>query len=204
VQTVVGLPDAPRLANVLEMGISASRAGRAGESNRPPPRRLSLAVSDDGAFVLFASGEAVRVLSGDGEDRHLIEAGAGTLVAFAPNGKDAAVAGTRGAGIVFFKDVAGATVRRTLAAAGVAGAGGLAFSADGSKLFVASPVDRAVIAFQIESGERSAIACNCQPDGLTRMGALYRLNELGSGPLWLLDSTGAEPRTVFVPAATAN
>ena len=32
------------------------------------------------------------------------------------------------------------------------------------------------------------------------MGSVFRLNDLGSGPLWLLDAV-TEPRVVFVPAA---
>ena len=47
---------------------------------------------------------------------------------------------------------------------------------------------------------RADVACDCRPFGLTRMGTAYRLNEFGSGPLWLLD-TAADPRIVFVPAA---
>jgi len=33
------------------------------------------------------------------------------------------------------------------------------------------------------------------------MGNLFRLNDLGPGPLWLLDTGGANPRMVFVPAS---
>jgi hypothetical protein len=32
------------------------------------------------------------------------------------------------------------------------------------------------------------------------MGNLFRLTELTTGPLWVLDGTAATPRTVFVPA----
>jgi hypothetical protein len=32
------------------------------------------------------------------------------------------------------------------------------------------------------------------------MGGLFRLNELGTEPLWLLDPSQAEPKLVFVPA----
>ena len=34
----------------------------------------------------------------------------------------------------------------------------------------------------------------------TPMGNLFRLTELTTGPLWVLDGTAATPRTVFVPA----
>jgi hypothetical protein len=32
------------------------------------------------------------------------------------------------------------------------------------------------------------------------MGGLFRLNEMGGDPLWLLDARSSEPRTIFVPA----
>jgi hypothetical protein len=33
------------------------------------------------------------------------------------------------------------------------------------------------------------------------MGNVYRLNELGREPLWILDADAKDPRIVFVPAA---
>jgi len=35
------------------------------------------------------------------------------------------------------------------------------------------------------------------------MGNLFRLNELGAGPLWVADAGSTGPRTVFVPALVA-
>ncbi len=54
---------------------------------------------------------------------------------------------------------------------------GLAFSADGKRLFVASAAAQSVVTFDL-SGNRTDIACNCSPTELTPMGNLFRLNEL--------------------------
>ena len=37
--------------------------------------------------------------------------------------------------------------------------------------------------------------------GLSAMGSLFRLNDPGLEPLWLVDPAGAEPRMVFVPVS---
>jgi sugar lactone lactonase YvrE len=85
------------------------------------------------------------------------------------------------------------------AASDIAGANGVAFSADGKKVFVARS-SGGVAVFDLEAKSRTDVSCDCVPFGLTPMGSLYRLNELGSGPLWLLDPAGG--RIVFVPAKT--
>jgi sugar lactone lactonase YvrE len=99
---------------------------------------------------------------------------------------------------VLFRDLTGASERRVLT--GTAAPTGLAFSPDGRKLFVASASARSVAAYDLGSGERTTIACDCQPGALAAMGNVFRLNDLGVDPLWLLDAGGAEHRIVFVPA----
>ena len=81
---------------------------------------------------------------------------------------------------------------------------GLAFSADGSKLYLASAAARSVASFDLQSGDRSAIACSCSPASLVSMGSLFRLSEAGPDPLWLFDAGASEPRIVFVPAIAAQ
>ncbi|HEY6373477.1 MAG TPA: hypothetical protein VIX37_23070, partial [Candidatus Sulfotelmatobacter sp.] len=52
---------------------------------------------------------------------------------------------------------------------------------------------------QVASGDSAALTCDCTPSALIPMGSVFRLNELGSGPLWLLDPT-SDRGLVFVPA----
>jgi hypothetical protein len=202
IKIVTGLPSAPRLSSTLAPGAGLDSRGSAGAP--VSPRRSSLAVSDDGAWVLYASGNSVRLLGAGGADRRLLDLAGSAIVAFAPASAGAAVVDPNGAGLVLFADVASAAARTLAPAAAVGSAAGLAFSPDGSRLLVASPSDRSVLSFDTASGDRGAISCNCAPAGLHRMGNLFRLNDLEKGPLWLLDWNAAEPRTVFVPAVNAN
>jgi DNA-binding beta-propeller fold protein YncE len=186
-QVIAGLPDAPALAGALDV------SGAPGW----------LAISDDGALLLFAASGSVQLLGMAGENRKLMDAGDGALAAFAAGSHDAAVADPGGAGVVLFRDVAGASTQSVLALPddGIAAPVGLAFSPDGRKLYLASSAARSVTVLDLATGDRSAIACDCAPAALVPMGNLFRLNELGTGPLWLLDAGSKGLRIVFVPAA---
>lgn len=202
IQVVTGLPGSPKLRGTIHLGAQAGRTVRGETTNRVKLQRLSYAVSDDGEYVLFAGAAAVRLLGVGGEDRDLVEAANGSLVAFAPNSRDAAIADAR-AGVFLLKNAAGSPVRRNLAGPEMAAAAsGLAFGADGSNLLLTN-AERAVSSFDVASGERRVISCECSPSRLTQMGRVFRLNDAGNGPLWLFDAAAAEPRTVFVPAAAS-
>jgi hypothetical protein len=199
IQVVRGLPDAPRVTGALATGISgrSSQMTAAQRSRRGPG---SFAVSDDGGYVLYAEGGSIRLWGAAGEDFAVIEAGSNAIVAFAPGGHDAAAADPSG-GLVLLGDVAGAGSRRTLAASGgLVYPAGLAFSADGRKLFLADAGARNVTAFDLAAGAQTVVSCDCVPAGLFPMDGLFRLNEAGAAPLWLLDARSGEPRIVFVPA----
>ena len=146
-QVVTGLPDAPVLTGTVDLGGAPGGPG-------------SLALSDDGAFVLVAGGGSIRLLGVTGENRSLMEGAAGALVAFAPGGHDAAIADPAGAGLVLFRDLTGAAEARLLAAPddGMASPAGLAFSLDGRKLFLASAAARSVAVFDLAAGGRGAVA----------------------------------------------
>ncbi len=202
-QVVTGLPDSPKLRSTISLGAQPGRSVAGVTSSRPQLRRLSLAVSDDGEYALFAGAASVRLLGSGGEDRNLAEAASGSLVAFAPGGHDAAVADPQ-SGLLLFRNAAGAPVRRVLAPKEtVAAASGLEFTADGAGLLLTND-ERGVLSFDVASGDRKTVPCECVPSGLHRMGRVFRLNEAGAGPLWLLDAAAAEPRTVFVPALSGN
>ena len=191
-QIVTGLPGAPSLAGSIELRESARAA-----------HTTSLAVSDDGAYLLFAVGASIQLASQSGGVRAVMPAGTGASVAFAPGGHDAAIA-ARGTGVLSIRDVPGAAAQQTLAAddGSFEIVAGLGFSADGKRVFVASGAAQSVIALDL-AGNRNDVACNCSPAELAPMGNLFRLNELGAGPLWLADAGSAPLRIVFVPALRA-
>jgi DNA-binding beta-propeller fold protein YncE len=201
VQLVSGLPGAPALAGVVD-----TRANQqvSAISVRPHPYRLMAtevyAVSDDGTLLLVSSEGSVRLFQSAGSEQALMDSAGAALVAFAPGGHDVVVASPTGQGLVVVRDAAGAAQQQPVAAAAdIASANGVAFSADGSKVYVARS-SGGVAVFDVAAKTRTDITCDCVPFGLTPMGSLYRLNDLGTGPLWVLDPAGN--RIVFVPAKT--
>jgi DNA-binding beta-propeller fold protein YncE len=198
IQVVEGLPDAPRVTGALATGVSA-RSSQESAAARSRRGVGSFAVSDDGLYVLYADGGSIRLWGAGGENFTVIEADSNAIVAFAPGGHKAAVADPTG-GVQLLGDVAGAGSRRSLAAASMAYPVGLAFSADGGKLFLADAGARQVTAYDLAAGAQTVTSCDCVPAGLFAMGGLFRLNDAGAAPLWLLDARSGDPRIVFVPA----
>jgi hypothetical protein len=194
-QIVTGLPGAPALAGTMALSETTARRGR-----RTAP---SMAVSDDGAYILAALNGAVQLASQNGVVRPAVQTGPDAVMAFAPGGHDAAVA-ARGTGAILIRDVPGAAGQQILASDGPLfnATAGIAFSADGKRVFVASASQKSVAAFDM-AGNRSDFACSCSPVELTPMGTSLRLNELSSDPLWLVDTGVTGPRVVFVPALRA-
>jgi len=201
VQILNGLPDAPAIAGSLTLGQDSSpQFGAASLGGRRRSMGEPLAVSDDGGYLLLVSGGGLRILGIAGDNRKLTDASAGTLAAFALGGHDVVVMDPE-TGLALIHDAAGASVQQPLA--GLESHIGLpvavAFSPDGQKVFVASATARKVTAVDVATSASTTLACDCAPIGLVRMGSVFRLNEFGAGPLWLLDAK-TDPRLVFVPA----
>lgn len=202
-RVLTGLPNAPALVATVAVPGSRPVAARPGRTSPARTPISALALSDDGAYLLTVSDGSVRLLNSQGENRSLLLAESDAFVAFAPGGHDAAVMDST-SGLTLLRDAAGAATPQVLATPGGAliDPAGLAFSRDGATLYVASATAQTVTAFNLAAGgSRSAIGCACTPSTLVPMGNLFRLNDLGPGPLWLLDTGGANPRMVFVPAS---
>jgi len=185
IQVIKGLPDSPVIAATI-----SPRAN-------PRIRRLlpdALAVSDDGAYLLYAAGGPVELLAVAGDSRQVLDGAPGTLAAFAPGSHDAAV--IQGGNIHIFNDLAGAATRLTIDSP--ASPTALAFTRDARSLLIASAAGRSVTTLNLATAERSSLACECAPAILTPMGSVFRLNELGKDPLWLLDTASARG-LIFVP-----
>ena len=192
VQIVGGLPDSPAITGAFD--VSAAGAPD------------SLAVSDDGALLLLASGTSVELFSAGGDLGPLTATAGPAITAFARASHDAAILDPTGAGLVLFRDLTGASTSQVVAPPydAVQSATALAFAADGKRLLIASASLQSVTSFDPATGDRSAIACNCAPTSLVQVGSLFRLNELNRDPLWLLDARADAPSIVFVPAVAVT
>ncbi len=189
VQVVRGLPGSATLAFEIRL-----------QSHQKPRQAAteSLAISDDGTYLLYGAGGPVELIGLAGDSRKLMDATPGALVAFAPAGHDAAVihSGT----LTIFRDITGAATSRDFP--GTTAPSAIGFSSDGRTVFIASQRSRTVAAIDVESGLSNSLSCDCAPTSLIPMGSLFRLNEMSEAPLWLLDA-GSAPRLLFVPAKTA-
>jgi hypothetical protein len=78
------------------------------------------------------------------------------------------------------------------------------FSPDATRAFAATS-DGEILVLSIEGHELARLACGCRPSGFQRLtgNSLFRVNEAGNGPIWLLDAA-AEPRLWFVPKPLAT
>jgi DNA-binding beta-propeller fold protein YncE len=188
IEVVTGLPNSPSVSGGVDLA--------------PGTVPDSLAVSDDGSVLLVSANQAVRLFGTFADLGKLMDTAGPAILAFASGGHDAAIADPAGAGVVLFSDLTGAGNSQVLAATDdtISASSALAFSVDGKSLLLASSAGQSVTAFDLAAGARNNIACTCSPNTLARMGNLFRLNELGSEPLWLLDPRSTDPRIVFVPA----
>jgi hypothetical protein len=192
VQVLRGLPDAPEVAFTAPIRTQLFQPATSAVRLRPVPGG-TLAVSDDATVLLHAAQGSVAVITAGGS-RNLADTKGAVAIALAPQSHDAAV--VSGGTLSLYKDVTGASTRQDFPNASATA--GIAFSADGSKVLMAGL--RAVTVLDRATGETRQTQCDCRIGGLAAMGAMFRLNEVGDGPMWLVDASGGEPRLVFVPA----
>jgi hypothetical protein len=186
-----------------------------------PGAITAMSVGDDGALLLSSSitddsgnpaGEALFWIGADGSRRQLATLTSTAAVLLWNHGATALVT-DRGANQVWkIQDPGGNAALTALAsdADGVSSPAGAALSADGNQLWIANAGAHNVLGINL--GDRTTTTLNCSFDLATLLpmsdGQTFRLNELGTGPVWLLAAApGVDPRIVFIPAlpsATAD
>jgi hypothetical protein len=162
---------------------------------------LSLAVSDDGTAVLALerngrTGAAI-LLYRDGKSPAVLHnSRAIGGMAFLPGSADVLIAESNAVMLVSEafgpQSIAGESdgIASVIAAAG---------SDDGNRVIIAMTSGQIAIRDR-QSNALTMVSCGCRPSGLDRLrgAGVFRLNELGDGPLWLLDTDSPEPRILFV------
>ncbi len=188
---------------------SSSMAANAVDLSALPGALSRFAAGDDGSLLVSASvaagGEALYWLGQDGSVRQLASLQATASILFWNHGASALVVDRAANQIWRLRDPGGNAVITLLASGGdgVSGPMGAALSADSKQLWIANAGAHTVLGINLVT--RAAISLNCAFDLTTLVamadGTTFRLNELDSGPLWILDTTpGADARVVFVPA----
>jgi hypothetical protein len=187
VQIISGLPDIPATSRQFA-------TGDAGDLT-------AAAVSDDGRIVLFIAagnrGTGVWRLNADTGTFDNVLQDAAATVAFRPDSTDAVAVSA--AGEIYQLPISG-DIRKLALVAESGNAAGIQVSADGARAYVAFS-DGVLATIDVGSGMVDRISCRCTPTGLQAMSLskVFRINDPSSGTLMLLDTSGSEPRTWFVP-----
>jgi hypothetical protein len=190
-----GLPSTPS-AKIVQLSNSAPLAGAA--------------VADSGAMLLAfnqpGGGVSVAGIAADGGLVPAVAslAGFGGL-AFLP-GSDSALLADAGKNLLWRQSglSTGAALTQVAAATdGISLPSAVGTSADGRwALILNTGSSSSIVRIDLSKKLKSErVACSCSPSGLLPMSGnlVFRLNELGSGPLWVFDGDMASSRVMFVP-----
>jgi len=168
-----------------------------------PGSPTAVAVADDGSllFAAFWDGESGSLFAlGSEGNRFISQFGRVSAIALARNGRDLLIADQSNNEVVSFQDLTADRIVLAGSKDGVMAPIGIGRRDDGSRIFIANS-DNSVLAL---SSDRPPvrISCECQVSGLYRMkdDSIFRLNEPGDGPVFILDGSMDTPQIFFVPA----
>jgi DNA-binding beta-propeller fold protein YncE len=174
-----------------------------------PGAITALATADDGALLLAVtvddSSEALYWVGADGSARQLATLQSTASLLLTSRGATAIVS-DRAANKIWKIQDPGSNAAVTLVASdadGVSTPVGAALSADGKRLWIANSGAHNLLAVDLATRTASALDSPSDLSTLAPLpdGQTFLLNELGTGPLWLLDAApAADARIVFVPA----
>jgi hypothetical protein len=184
---ITGLPGATRIASTLDM-------------MNLPGSVSALAVSDEGSSVLVAvraeHGSDMYLAAGSGVE-HLGPAGDIASIQFLHDRPDALIVDRKekrlyrliGRGL---HDIAAESITDPIAVGVLPG---------NRRAFIANADSSDVVSLNLDTGQTSALSCECKPQRMSPLGprSLFQLSDPGSGTLWVLDASANEPRLAFVP-----
>lgn len=186
VYVLTGLPLNPSVARQAELSAEGVPA--------------SAAVSDDGAVVAAAYPEAkaLAIIDGNGNVVRLPDPLEVRSLAFLENSSELLAATDRGVLRIAANSVAGVLYDSPSVKA-------VSSSSDGRRVLIADGDNASVIEVVLDSGERRQADCPCVLSAVSRMSpGIFRLNEVSSAPLWLVEVLDSGLRTIFVPPDPAE
>ena len=88
---------------------------------------------------------------------------------------------------------------------GIADVVGAAASADGARVFIAMKSGQVAVR-NLGDSTQTLLSCACEPAGMWRLRgkAVFRLNEVGGGPVWIVDGDASAPRILFVATPSGD
>jgi len=198
VEVLTGLPSTPAAA--WSADLPAVQAGLD-----------ALAVSDDATAVLYAAARQpsqVWLATADAGQSFVLGLAAAPRVAFLIQSEDAAIADSLTGDVFLVRHLKSAPIVARLGGAeeGVSSPAAISAEPGNRRVFVANRQPGGVVGLALDGGEALRIDCPFAPTALERMesGSVFRLNEPGRGPLWILRTAGSAPGVVFVPDRRAG
>lgn len=158
---------------------------------------LAIVLSDDGSFVGALLSDGLYSLTSDGPA--LLRSGVFRAAALAPGASHVALIEEGSESLVLVTPSGEATTLHVGPAAASKDAA-LAYTADGSRLLLASPAARSVTVAALDGTSTNSLSCDCNALMLTPLqrGSVFRLTD-GSGDLThFLDMSSNEPSIFFV------
>lgn len=178
---LTGLPQNPVVARQVELSAEGVPA--------------LCAVSDDGGAVLAAYPETRTLITID-ENGNFLRLGEEVEVrsaAFLEGSREALTATNRGVLRIGGNSVMGVLFESAAVKA-------VSSSSDGKRVLIADGESSSVIEVVLDTGERRQVDCPCVPSAVSRISqGVFRLNEVSSSPLWLVEVQESGMRTIFVP-----
>ncbi|HUQ91996.1 MAG TPA: hypothetical protein VM120_09955 [Bryobacteraceae bacterium] len=157
---------------------------------------FSIALSDDADAILAVYESTVTAFDEEGNRWNLNFDGAPRQVSFLDGSRDALISSE--AGVYLVRTTTGNASYKKLWSGNATSA---AATADGRRAIVLDGANSLVFLNLADETVSSVDCGGCLANTLSRMSdAVFRVNELSDGPLWLVDLNGQEPRAVFVPA----
>jgi hypothetical protein len=191
---LAGLPDSPQLVGTLELELLPGAPG-------------AVAVSDDAgavvAVIAIEGGHAVYGLAAGQTPVRLWLPGETPEVAFFDRRPDVALVDRTNDQVLMIRHVGGDAEVVVLAGRehGILSPRAVRPYPDGQRLAVLHSGGIAIV--DVGGGVIHQVACPFTAAGIERLGpgALFRLTDASTPPVWLLDGEVPEPRVLFVPLA---
>jgi hypothetical protein len=190
VTLVTGLPATPKAQN-----ISFSGTGHL----------YSAIVSDNGTIVLASQGSSMQIgtLSASGQFSRFAAVSATPSFNFLSGSDDMLLADGGASTLQLVHSVSSAPLIQPLSASGLNKPVAVAASVDRHWAAVANGADANIVRVDLTTGlPVQKLTCTCQPSLMSSLAgnAVFRVNPLGTGPVWTVDMAGATPQLLFVPA----
>ncbi len=183
---LTGLPLNPQVARKVDLS-----------TDGVPPL---VSISDDGALVAaaFPETKSLILIDANGNFAALPDPMEVRSAAFLENSHDLLAATASGVVRIASNSIAGVLYESASVKA-------ISSTADGKRVLIADGDSASVIELALDGGDRRQVDCPCELSAVSRISqGIFRLNEVSSAPLWLVEVADSGLRALFVPPDPAE